>query len=174
MAKPARSARSSQAGSARTRPRSQRPRAGSKARSKASGAQQGPVLLSGGNPQIAKADGDRPVQEYIRAMPGWKHRVGRHLDAAIQREIPNVSKAVRWNTPFYGIAGQGWFMAFHCCNRYVKVSFFAGTKLAPVPPVASKQPGVRYFHIHEHDVIDDALLNGWIRQASRLPGERCF
>jgi hypothetical protein len=133
-----------------------------------------PVLLSGGNPQIAKADGDAPVQAYIAAMPGWKHGVGRRLDALITKTVPGVRKAVRWNTPFYGIEGQGWFVAFHCITKYVKVSFFRGTSLTPVPPVASKQPEVRYFHVHEGDDIDEEMVAGWVRQAAELPGEVCF
>lgn len=133
-----------------------------------------PKLLSGGNPQIAKADGDAPVQAYIAAMPEWKGDVGRRLDALIVRTVPNVRKAIRWNTPFYGVDGQGWFLAFHCITKYVKVSFFRGTSLRPVPPVASKQKDVRYFHIHEDDPVDEELVAGWIRQASSLPGEACF
>lgn len=137
-------------------------------------AAEAPVLLSGGNPQIAKADGDAPVQAYIAAMPGWKQEVGRRLDALVVRTVPGVRKAVRWNTPFYGVEGQGWFLAYHCITKYVKVSFFRGTSLQPVPPVGSKQPEVRYFHIHEGDAIDEALLAGWVRQAAALPGETCF
>lgn len=133
-----------------------------------------PVLLSGGNPQIPKADGDAPVQEYIAAMPGWKHDVGRRLDALIVRTVPDVRKAVRWNTPFYGVEDQGWFLAFHCFAKYVKVTFLRGTLLDPVPPVASKQGEVRYFHIHEGDVLDEELVTGWIRQAAALPGEHWF
>ena len=110
-----------------------------------------PKLLSGGNPQIAKGDGDVPVQAYIAAMPGWKRDVGRRLDALVVRTVPDVRKAVRWNTPFYGIEDRGWFLGFHCITKYVKVAFFRGTSLRPVPPVASKQKGVRYFHIHEDD-----------------------
>jgi hypothetical protein len=132
------------------------------------------VLLSGGNPQIAKADGDAPVQAYIAAMPGWKGDVGRRLDALIVRTVPHVRKAVRWNTPFYGIEGQGWFLGFHCITKYVKVAFFRGTSLRPVPPVESKQKEVRYFHIHEDDQLDEEQVAGWIRQASELPGEDCF
>lgn len=134
----------------------------------------GPVLLSGGNPQIAKADGDAPVRAYIEAMPGWKRDVGRRLDALIVETVPGVRKAVRWNTPFYGVEGRGWFVAFHCITKYVKVSFFRGTSLRPEPPVGSKQPEVRYLHIHEDDEIDEALVRGWIRQASEMDGERCF
>jgi hypothetical protein len=133
-----------------------------------------PKLLSGGNPQIAKSDGDAPVQAYLAAMPGWKRDVGRQLDALVVRTVPNVRKAVRWNTPFYGIEGRGWFLAFHCITKYVKVSFFRGTSLRPVPPVESKKDNVRYFHIHEGDELDEKLLASWIRQASKLPGENCF
>jgi hypothetical protein len=133
-----------------------------------------PTLLSGGNPQVAKADGDAPVQAYIAAMPGWKREVGRLLDALIVRTVPNVRKAVRWNTPFYGIEGQGWFLAFHCITKYVKVAFFRGASLHPAPPVESKQKDVRYFHIHEDDRLDEELVASWIRQASELPGENCF
>ena len=133
-----------------------------------------PKLLSGGNPQIAKADGDAPVQAYIAAMPGWKQDVGRRLDALIVRTVPNVRKAVRWNTPFYGIEGQGWFLGFHCITKYVKVAFFRGASLRPLPPVESKQKDVRYFHIHEDDQLDEKLVASWIRQASKLPGEKLF
>ena len=133
-----------------------------------------PVLLSGGNPQIAKADGDAPVQAYISAMPGWKSDVGRRLDDLIARTVPEARKAVRWNSPFYGIEGQGWFISYHCFTKYIKVTFFQGASLRPIPPVASKQDDVRYFHIHENDRIDDELVAGWIRQASELPGELLF
>lgn len=133
-----------------------------------------PKLLSGGNPQIPKGDGDAPVQAYLDAMPGWKQAVGRRLDELIVRTVPGVQKAVRWNTPFYGIGDQGWFIAFHCITRYIKVSFFRGTSLRPVPPVASKKPDVRYVHIYEGEELDEGQLTKWIRQASRLPGERCF
>lgn len=133
-----------------------------------------PKLLSGGNPQIPKADGDAPVQAYIAAMPGWKQDVGRRLDRLIVRTVPNVCKAVRWNTPFYGIEGEGWFIAYHCITRYIKVTFFRGTSLRPVPPVESKHPEVRYFHIFEDGEFDEDLLANWIRQASELPGDRCF
>lgn len=133
-----------------------------------------PKLLSGGNPQIAKGDGDVPVQAYIAAMPGWKHEVGKKLDALIERTVPDVRKAMRWNTPFYGIEGQGWFIAFHCITKYVKVTFFRGAALNPMPPVESKQKDVRYFHIFENDGIDEALLGGWIKQASAMPGDKLF
>ena len=133
-----------------------------------------PTLLSGGNPQIAKADGDAPVQAYIAAMPGWKHDVGRHLDALIVRTVPTVRKAVRWNTPFYGIEGQGWFLSYHCFTKYIKVTFLNGSSLRPAPPVKSKYEEVRYFHIHEDDQLEEELLANWIRQASELPGDQLF
>ena len=129
-----------------------------------------PVLLSGGNPQIPKADGDAPVQAYIAAMPGWKCDVGRRLDALLERTVPGVRKAVKWNTPFYGIEGQGWFLGIHCFTKYVKVAFFRGTSLRPVPPGASKQMEVRYLDIHEDDPLDEARLAAWVKQASQLPG----
>lgn len=131
-----------------------------------------PKLLSGGNPQIAKAYGDAPVQAYIAAMPGWKGEVGSQLDALIGRAVPKVYKAVKWNTPFYGLEGEGWFVAFHCITKYVKVAFFRGTSLKPVPPVESKQKEVRYLHIHEGEQIDEAQFIDWIKQASKLPGEK--
>ncbi len=146
----------------------------------------GVVLLSGGNPQIAKADGDAPVQAFIAAMPGWKRDIGRWLDALIVRTVPKVRKAVRWNTPFYGIeaaesgggggggGGGGWFLGFHCITKYVKVAFFRGASLRPVPPDESKQKDVRYFHIHEGDPLDEQLVASWIKQASALPGEELF
>ena len=130
------------------------------------------VLLSGGNPQIAKGYGDEPVQAYIAAMPGWKSELGRRLDALIVRTVPDVRKAVKWNSPFYGLEGQGWFLSFHCFTRYVKLTFFRGTSLEPIPPGASKHPETRYFDIHEHDELDEARLADWVRQASQLPGER--
>ena len=133
-----------------------------------------PALLSGGNPQIAKADGDGPVQAYIAAMPGWKRDGGRRLDALIVRTVPDVRKAVRWNSPFYGTEGRGWFLGVHCLTKYIKVAFFRGTSLRPLPPVESKQKDVRYFHIHEDDRLDEELVVSWIRQASELPGDTCF
>jgi hypothetical protein len=133
-----------------------------------------PKLLSGGNPQIPKADGDAPVQAYIAAMPGWKRDVGRRLDALITAAVPNVRKAVRWNSPFYGIDGQGWFLGLHCITRYIKVAFFRGRSLHPMPPVESRHKQVRYFHIHELDELDEPLLASWIKQASELPGDDCF
>lgn len=131
-----------------------------------------PVLLSGGNPQIAKAYGDAPVQAYIAAMPGWKQDVGRRLDALIQQTVPDVDKAVKWNTPFYGFEGQGWFVGFHCITKYIKVAFFRGSSLRPLPPVESKQKEVRYLHIYEDGQFDEAQFIDWVKQASQLPGER--
>jgi hypothetical protein len=131
-----------------------------------------PVLLSGGNPQIAKGYGDAPVQAYIAAMQGWKQDVGRRLDALIARTVPGVHKAVKWNTPLYGIEGQGWFLSFHCFAKYVKVAFFRGAALHPIPPVESKLQDTRYFHIHEDDRLDEAQFAAWVKQASALPGER--
>ena len=131
-----------------------------------------PALLSGGNPQIAKADGDAPVQAYIAAMPGWKREVGRRLDALIVRTVPGVQKAVRWNSPFYGVEGQGWFLSFHCFTHYVKVAFFCGASLRPLPPGMSKQKDVRYLDIHEDDQLDEAQLAVWVKQGSQMPGER--
>ena len=129
-----------------------------------------PTLLSGGNPQIAKGDGDVPVQAYIAAMPGWKREAGRRLDALIVRTSPDVRKAVKWNSPFYGIEGQGWFLSFHCFTKYIKVAFFRGASLSPVPPVGSKDKYTRYFHICEGDQPDEAQMASWIRQAAALPG----
>ena len=131
-----------------------------------------PVLLSGGNPQIAKGYGDAPVQAYIAAMPGWKRDVGRCLDALIARTVPSVRKAVKWNSPFYGVEDQVWFLSFHVFTKYVKVAFFRGTSLRPVPPGESKQKDVRYLDIHEDDQLDEAQLAAWVKQASKLPGER--
>lgn len=130
-----------------------------------------PKLLSGGNPQIAKGYGNEPVAAYIAAMPGWKRDVGRHLDALIERVVPGVQKAVKWNSPLYGVEGQGWFLSLHCFTNYVKVAFLRGASLRPAPPESSKHPHVRYFHIREADVLDDAQLIAWIEQASKLPGE---
>jgi hypothetical protein len=129
-----------------------------------------PTLLSGGNPQIAKADGDGPVQAYIEAMPGWKRDVGRRLDGLIVRSAPNVRKVVRWNSPFYGVEGQGWFLSFHCLTRYVKVAFFRGTSLRPLPPGESKSPETRYLDIYEDDQLDEYLVARWIKQAASIPG----
>jgi len=132
-----------------------------------------PALLSGGNPQIPKGDGDGPVQAYIAAMPGWKSEVGRRLDALVQRHVPGVRKAVKYNSPFYGARDrQGWFLSYHCFTHYVKLTFFRGAALSPAPPVPSKHEDVRYFHIHEDEALDEALLAGWIKQASELAGEK--
>jgi hypothetical protein len=131
-----------------------------------------PALLSGGNPQIAKGEGDGPAQAYIAAMPGWKRQVGRRLDAVIVRTVPKCRKAVKWNSPFYGIEGQGWFLGFHCLSKYIKVAFFRGTSLSPAPPGESSQKEVRYLNIFEDDELDEAQLANWVKQASQLPGKR--
>lgn len=133
-----------------------------------------PVLLSGGNPQIAKADGDAPVQAYIAAMPGWKRDAGRRLDALIVRSVPGVRKAVRWNSPFHGVEGRGWFLSFHCFTKYIKVAFLRGTSLNPLPPVESKDPNTRYLHIFEDEPLDEEQLADWIRQAAAMPGDPLF
>jgi hypothetical protein len=130
----------------------------------------GPVLLSGGNPQIPKGDGDEPVRAYIAAMPGWKREAGARLDALITESVPDVKKGVRWNSPFYGIEGRGWFLAFHCFTRYIKVTFLFGSALTPLPPVGSKDPNARYVHIHEAEAWDVEQLKSWITQASKGPG----
>jgi hypothetical protein len=127
------------------------------------------ALLSGGNPQIEKADGDAPVQAYIAAMPGWTREIGMRLDAIVARNVADVRKAVKWNSPFYGIEGQGWFLSFHVFTHYVKVTFFRGTSLRPVPPGASKHEEVRYIDIHEGD-LDEAQTASWVKQAAALPG----
>jgi hypothetical protein len=129
-----------------------------------------PRLLSGGNPQIPKGDGDAPVQAYIAAMPGWKREAGRRLDDLIVRTVPDVRKAVRWNSPFYGVEGRGWFLSYHCFTRYIKVTFLRGAELDPLPPVGSKDPDVRYVHLHEGEDVDEAQLTSWIRQAAAIPG----
>ena len=131
-----------------------------------------PKLLSGGNPQIAKAFGDAPVQAYIAAMPGWKSAVGYRLDALITRAVPGVHKAVKYNSPLYGIEGQGWFLSLHVFTNYVKVAFFRGASLRPVPPGQSKQKEVRYLDIHEDDQLDEAQFADWVKQAIQLPGEK--
>jgi hypothetical protein len=133
-----------------------------------------PKLLSGGNPQIAKADGDAPVQAYIAAMPGWKREVGLQIDALVMRELPQVKKAVRWNTPFYGIEGQGWFLAFHFFAKYIKVAFLCGRALQPMPPVESKDPNARYLHLFETDRLDDKQFSAWLKQAAKIPGDPLF
>jgi len=153
------------------------PKAGAKAKPRASEAKPIKVrkgakvaVLSGGNPQIAKADGDAPVQAYIAGMPGWKRNLGKRLDALIVRNVPNVRKAVKWNSPLYGIEGQGWFLGVHTFTHYVKVAFFRGTSLRPVPPGTSKSKETRYIDIHEGDELDDAQMANWVKQAAALPG----
>ena len=129
-----------------------------------------PTLLAGGNPQIAKAGGDAPVLAYIAATPGWKRDIGRRLDALIVRTVPGVRKAVKWNSPFYGIEGRGWFLSFHCFTNYIKVAFFRGTSLGPIPPGESKQKEVRYLDIHEDDQLDETRIANWVKQSAALPG----
>ncbi len=155
------------------------PKAGAKAKPRASeakpikvrkGEKVAVVLLSGGNPQIAKADGDAPVQAYIAAMPGWKRDLGKRLDALIVRNVANVRKAVKWNSPLYGIEGQGWFLGFHTFTHYVKVAFFRGRSLRPVPPGPSKDKDTRYIDIREGDKLDEAQMATWVNQAAALPG----
>jgi|SRR5688500_2060649 len=155
-----------------------RPKARAQAKTGATGAkpirprkgEKAAVLLSGGNPQIAKAEGDAPVQAYIAAMPGWKRDLGKRLDALIVRTVPKVQKAVKWNSPLYGIEDQGWFLSFHVFTRYVKVTFFRGSSLRPVPPGPSKHKEVRYIDIHEDDELDQAQMARWVKQAAALPG----
>lgn len=131
-----------------------------------------PRLLSGGNPQIPKGQGDAPVQAYIAAMPGWKRGVGERLDVLIARTVPGVRKAVKWNSPFYGAPeGEGWFLSYHCYDRYVKIAFFRGALLEPVPPEPSKSGDTRYLHIHEGEDWVEAQFADWVAQASRLPPE---
>jgi hypothetical protein len=132
---------------------------------------EGPKLLSGGNPQVPKGSGNAPVQAYIEAMPGWKRDIGRRLDSLIERTVPGVRKAVKWNSPFYGVEDGVWFLSCHCFTNYVKVTFFRGTALRPVPPGTSKNPDVRYLDIRQ-DGFDDAQISDWVRQASELPGEK--
>lgn len=133
-----------------------------------------PRLLSGGNPQIPKGDGDKPVQAFIGAMPGWKHDVGRCLDDLIVRTVPEVRKAVRWNSPFYGVEANGWFLSFHCFTKFVKVTWLNGSLLDPLPPGASKHEQVRYLDIHEGEELDEELVGSWVRQAADLPGDDLF
>jgi hypothetical protein len=154
------------------------PKVGEKARAKASAGEPGPVrkrkpapvLLSGGNPQIAKAEGDAPVQAYIAAMPGWKRDLVRRVDALVVRSVPHVRKAVKWNSPFYGIEGRGWFLGLHSYTRYVKLAFFRGASLRPTPPGPSKDPNTRYLDVHEDDELDEQQLSSWLKQAAALPG----
>jgi hypothetical protein len=129
-----------------------------------------PRLLSGGNPQIAKADGNAPVQAYIAAMPGWKRDAGRRIDALITRTVPGVRKAVKWNSPFYGVAGQGWFLSLHCFTKYIKLAFFRGTSLLPLPPGTSKSQETRYLDIYEDDPLDEKQFASWVKQAASIPG----
>ena len=129
-----------------------------------------PRLLAGGNPQIAKGDGNAPVQAYIKAMPGWKSGVGRRLDRLVTRNVPKVRKAVKWNSPFYGVEGRGWFLSFHVYTKFIKVAFFRGASLRPPPPGASTHKDVRYLDIREDDEIDEKQLAAWIKQAAGLPG----
>ncbi|MEM9380657.1 MAG: DUF1801 domain-containing protein [Planctomycetota bacterium] len=143
-----------------------------KKESKRSGA--APRLLSGGNPQIPKGDGDGPVQAYIGAMPGWKRGIGERIDALVENVVPGVRKAVRWNSPFYGVEGNGWFLSLHCFTKYVKLTFLNGASLEPLPPIDSKAPDVRYARIEEGEDIDEELLERWLGQAAKLPGETLF
>ena len=154
----------------RSAPRGSSKRGGKLRRVKARKNKKGVVLLSGGNPQIAKGDGDAPVQAYIAAMPGWKRDLGKRLDAIITRTVPDVRKAVKWNSPFYGIEGQGWFLSFHVFARYVKIGFFRGATLQPVPPGPSKHKDMRYLDIHENDELDEGQMATWVKQAAAIPG----
>ena len=156
------------AAKSRNKPRKKTRKAAPKSKSRKAAK---PALLAGGNPQIAKAYGDAPVQAYIAAMPDWKRDVGNRLDALIVRTVSGVRKAVKWNSPLSGIEGQGWFLGFHCLTKYVKVAFFRGTSLRPVPPGESKNEGTRYLDIREGDQLDEAQLADWVKQASQLPGE---
>jgi hypothetical protein len=148
--------------SAPTRPAAKRTAAGK--------GKSGTRLLSGGNPQIAMGEGDAPVQAYIAAMPGWKRMVGEQIDALVTRAVPGVRKAVKWNSPLYGIAGNGWFLSVHCFTHYVKVAFFKGSSLTPPPPGPAKDPNTRYLDIREDEPLDAAQFTRWLKQASRLPG----
>ena len=167
--KPAKVAAAKAGAAKATKPRKTAPKSPAKSSDRSTAK---PVLLSGGNPQIAKGYGDAPVQAYIAAMPGWKRDVGRRLDALIVRTVPAVHKAIKWNSPFYGIEGQGWFLSYHCFTKYIKVAFFRGAALRPLPPGKSKQKEVRYLDIHEDDQLDEAQFAAWVKQASQLPGER--
>lgn len=131
----------------------------------------GPKLLSGGNPQIPKGEDDKPVQEYIAAMPGWKSAIGRRVDEIVTSTVPDVRKAVKWNSPFYGVEGQGFFLSFHCFTKYVKLTFLNGASLEPAPTGTSKHQHVRYLDIHEDEEIDEGQLAAWVKQASEIPGE---
>jgi len=129
-----------------------------------------PKLLAGGNPQVPKGDGDGPVQTYIEAMPGWKRDVGRKLDEIIEKTVPDLRKGVRWNSPIYGVPGQGWILLFHVYTKYVKVTFFKGTSLEPMPPVVSKHETERYYHVFEDEGVDEKQFASWVEQAAKLPG----
>ena len=129
-----------------------------------------PKLLSGGNPQIPKGEGDAPVQAYITALPGWKKQAGAKLDKLVENTVPGVRKAVKWNSPFYGVEGQGWVLSYHAFAKYLKVTFFRGAQLEPLPPVGSKDPNTRYVHIEEDQPVDERQLADWIRQAAAIPG----
>lgn len=149
------------------------PKAGTKTAPKLkAGAGGPPVLLSGGNPQIAKGYGEAPIQAYIAAMPGWKSGLGARIDALISAAVPGVRKAVKWNSPLYGLEDDYWFLGLHCFTGYVKVSFFRGASLDPLPPGPSKQKAVRYLDIHEDDAFDEAQFTAWVQQAAALPGEK--
>ncbi|MEZ5973542.1 MAG: DUF1801 domain-containing protein [Planctomycetota bacterium] len=139
-------------------------------RGPASASKAEPRLLAGGNPQIAKGEGPDAVRAYIDAMPGWKHATGEQIHSAIVRELPGIQMAVKWNTPFYGLPGQGWLVAFHCLTRYIKVTFFAGDQLDPAPPIEAKQPGVRYWHVTEAQDLDAKQLSRWLHQCRELTG----
>ena len=164
-AKVARNAPAERAGAKEAKPRTTALKSQSREAAK-------PKLLSGGNPQIVKGYGDVPVQAYIAAMPGWKSSLGKRLDALIERAVPGVYKAVKWNSPFYGIEEGVWFLSFHCFDKYIKVGFFRGASLRPLPPGESKQKAVRYLDIHEDDPLDEEQFADWVKQASQLPGER--
>lgn len=142
--------------------------AATKSQSKAHGEK--PKLLSGGNPQVPKGDGDGPVQTFIEAMPGWKRDVGRKLDKIIEETVPDLRKGVRWNSPIYGVPGQGWFLLFHVYTKYVKVTFFKGRQLDPMPPVESKHENERYYHVYEDEGVDEKQFASWVEQAAKLPG----
>jgi hypothetical protein len=152
--------------------RGDKPRKAAPKAAKAEGGAAKPVkLLSGGNPQIPKGDGDEPVQAYIAAMPGWKQALGRRIDEIIVRTVPDVRKAVRWNSPFYGMEGQGYFLSFHVLTKYVKVTFFDGTSLRPIPPGGTpKSQAARWIDIYEDDELDEAQMASWVKQAAALPG----
>ena len=150
--------------------KSKKKTASKKTASKKTAAKRGarPKLLAGGNPQIAKGDGAAPVRAYIAAIPGWKRGVGERIDRLVTRAVPKAKKAVKWNSPFYGVEGQGWFLSFHCFTKYVKVTFFNGASLSPLPPGKSSQAKVRYLDVHEDDALDEKLVTSWIRQAAAL------